>query len=89
MISEWSYLLTNNMRYWKPHFPLFAQKIQARLRLARPEYDQPDEPFKIFCFIDCNQNQTCRPGGGPATNDSIRRSGIKSARNNHLIQRSF
>ena len=41
------------------------------------------DSFRVFGWIDCIQNITCRPGGGPVNEDGDRRDGEDE------IQRAF
>jgi hypothetical protein len=90
LVRHWSYLLLDNLEYWVDSFPMFANKIRAKmLEKSRGVLDfeeqtlaQPDG-FKVCAFIDNTMHAICRPGGGPA-ND-----GINAPRNDDLLQRAF
>ena len=84
LCDNWSYLLRDNLEYWKDKIPEFAEKIREAC-VNNPKYPCPFEPgsFRVFGFIDNTMNASCRPAGGPA------RSGKNAPRNNRLIQQAF
>jgi len=70
MVSEWEYLLIDNLEFWLPQLPACAQAIRnkcAKLGCVFPDAI-PAAPggFRVFGFIDNTMNATCRPGGGTA-----------------------
>ncbi len=85
MVINWSYLLLDNMAYWKPHLPSCAEAIRVKLGSLGCEFPSATAPngFNVFGFIDNTMNATCRPGGGPA------RDGVDAPRNDPLIQRAW
>ena len=63
------------------HFPLFARQIATRIRsgfeVENPitrvmefvpgiEYDNDEDPFRVFGFVDCSLFETSTPGTGPS-----------------------
>ena len=83
--SNWAYLIENNVSYWVPMLPYFAERIRIKLgKLECPFLPSDVENgFKVFGFIDNTVFATSRPGGGP-TQD-----GPGAPRNIPLIQQSF
>jgi hypothetical protein len=70
MVANWGYLLLNNMEYWKPSIPTFAEALRVKLAtLPNENFRQQLPPaneaegFCVFCFIDNTMNAFCRPGG--------------------------
>lgn len=82
MCEHWSYLLFDNMNYWKDKIPTFAEVIRKKL-LQQSECYFPPNDFCIFGFIDNTMNRTCRPGGGPASD------GVNAPRNDPELQRAW
>jgi hypothetical protein len=61
MLDKFSYLLVNNLEYWKPAFGHFASKVAtkiAELSAGQLVYDE----FLIAYFYDCTVIKCCRPG---------------------------
>jgi hypothetical protein len=85
MHQRWSYLLTDNVAFWKPYLAECAEAIRQKLGTLGCPFPPAHEPggFKVFGFIDNTMNATCRPGGGPA------RDGTGAPRNDPLIQRAW
>jgi hypothetical protein len=61
MVENWSYLLYDNLEYWRPHLPRSNQAILDKCSILGVEYDD----LGIFGFIDNTLNSICRPAGGP------------------------
>ena len=80
MMTNWIYLITDNMNYWLPHFSEFAEAIEQKVNSYLPG-SVAEGTNRVICFIDNTCIPTARPGGGP------------NHRNGHrwdpLIQRSF
>ena len=58
--DKWGYLLKDNMEFWKPYLPLFAEKIRQKLcHLGCEEYLVPG-CFRVFGFLDNTLNPSCR-----------------------------
>jgi hypothetical protein len=77
--NKFLYLVQDNLAWWfnKGHAMKSAQLIQSKLAL-RSDYTN------VFAFfIDCNCEETCRPGGGPAEG------GANAARWSPEVQESF
>jgi DDE superfamily endonuclease len=85
MVSHWGYLLLDNMGYWLPQLPAFAQAIRDKLADKGCEFPAADQPngFNVFGFIDNTMNACCRIGGGPS------RDGVNAPRNDPEIQRAW
>lgn len=85
LITNWSYLLFDNIQYWKDSIGYLSDKIRMKANQVGGQFFHLHHPyrFNIFGFIDTKIFMTCRPGGGPA------RPGPGAARRNPLIQRSF
>ena len=73
LINNWSYLLLNNMAYWRPFLAASADAIRVKLQnLNHAEWRLvfPPGGFDYCCFIDNTMVAFCRPGGvldeGPA-----------------------
>lgn len=86
--SDWGYLLTDNLLFWKSRLESFAEAI--RLKCGSLETNPCLFPasniaggFCIFGFIDNTMNATCRPGGGPT------RDGANATRNDPNLQRAW
>jgi hypothetical protein len=88
MKVHWGYLLEDNLQFWVPHFPKFAQAIKKKMeeksggQLLYQDAIHPNG-FRVCAFIDNTMNAMCRPGGGPA-ND-----GVNAPRHDPLIQQAF
>lgn len=86
LCNNWAHLLKDNLQYWKPKLPDFAESIRRKLS-EKYNCDFPPANqaggFRVFGFIDNTMNGTCRPGGGPA------RDGTDAPRNDPLIQRAW
>ena len=80
MVANWGYLLQDNLDFWLPYLPQFAEKIRAKLESKGVFF--PPGSFRVFGFTDNTMNATCRPGGGPT------RTGEDAPRNDPLIQRA-
>ena len=77
MISNWGYLVLNNMHFWLPQLGYFAEAIRNKMtNLVTVAYRLDYAPAtvvngvflgfrRIFGFIDNTINAMCRPGGGP------------------------
>ena len=71
MILHWSYLLLNNLQFWLPKFPAFAEAMRIKLATLPNEDNRQYFPSAYdqacgFCAmgaIDNTMNATCRPGG--------------------------
>jgi len=83
LLDNWSYLIYDNMKYWLPSFPYFAERIRQKLESYGCYFPSDPGVFIIKGFIDCTVYTSCRPGSGPTTE------GINSPRHHPLIQRSF
>ena len=81
MVENWAYLLQDNLAFWKPYLPEFAEKIRAKLDQKGVHF--PPGSFRVFGFTDNTMNATCRPGGGPT------RTGEDAPRADPLIQRAW
>jgi len=73
MISNWAYLLLNNMEWWKHRLFESCEAIRIKLQNLNHEnwrqfHNQFD--FSVALFIDCTMMAFCRPAGnlmeGPA-----------------------
>ena len=81
--NRWGYLLRDNMAFWKPYLPTFAEKIRLKMcELGCDEYLVPG-CFRVFGFLDNTLNPSCRPGGGPT------QPGVDAPRHDPLLQRAF
>ncbi len=78
--ENWIYLITDNMDYWRPQFPMFAQAVEEKVNRYQPGAI-PRGTNQVICFIDNTCISTARPGGGPNHRNGHRWSS--------LIQRSF
>jgi hypothetical protein len=66
MRSRWSYLLKDNLEFWKPHLPRFADAIRLKMiQKSNGRLHYLPGQFKVFAFIDDNVSHICRPGTGP------------------------
>lgn len=85
MIDRWSYLLVDNLNFWKPYLADCAQSIRNKCFEKGCYFPDSRSPggLRVAGFIDNTMNATCRPGGGPA------RDGIDAPRNDPLIQRAW
>lgn len=79
MIQNYAYLLTNNLEYWKPFFPTYANCIKQRLAEAG-DIHYADGTFRVFGFHDDTVIATCRPGSGPT---------VDGERHDNFIQMAF
>ena len=61
------HLLTNNLEYWSPFLPMFADVIGRRMikSSGRPEFANTT----ISCFIDCTVIAICQPCSTPLVGD--------------------
>jgi DDE superfamily endonuclease len=82
MIEKHSKLLTNNLEYWAPSFPFFAERIRHKLASKCGVMYEVGQ-FIIAMFHDCTVIATCRPGAGPV------RPGIDAERFDNFIQMAF
>ena len=82
MVNEFAYLLIDNMVFWLPHFPKFANKIRLKIEEKSQLFYQHGT-FQVFAFVDDNVSKICRPAGGPADE------GENAPRYNNDIQRAF
>eukprot|EP00732_Lithocolla_globosa_P002437 Lithocolla_globosa_v1_NODE_1598_length_2457_cov_74.169858.p1 type:complete len:393 gc:universal NODE_1598_length_2457_cov_74.169858:1075-2253(+) len=74
--------LIDNLEYWLPYFPMFAEKIRLTLiRKARCFFSQ--DQFAIAAFIDAKCWETCSVGSGPAEE------GTDALRWDSTLQRAF
>ena len=86
MNVRWSYLITNNLNYWKSSLPEFANCIRQKITDKYAiNYIDANEPggFVVFGFIDDTLNPMCRPFGGPQTD------GVDAERYAKEIQQAF
>jgi hypothetical protein len=61
VVENWSYLLLNNMEYWFPKFPAFAEAIHKKIR--QKDLDDPvNDNSLIFGFLDTTYQRFCKPG---------------------------
>jgi len=81
-VSNWSYLIYDNMRFWVNNFPFFANKIRQKLCSIDCDFSE-ESGFNVCGFIDNTVYATQTPGGGPTT------AGPDSPRYHPLIQQSF
>jgi hypothetical protein len=84
--SSWGYLVENNLPFWLPYLPSFAESIRNKCLEKGcffPQHDNPNNGFNVSCFLDDTMNKTCRTAGGPAA------PGVNAPRNDPLIQRAF
>lgn len=63
MKVHWMYLITDNLEYWLPMFPAFAEAVESKLRASNVVI-QPGTN-RIIGFIDNTNVATSRPGAGP------------------------
>lgn len=82
MMLNWSYLLLDNMNYWRESIPAFSEVIRKTIFRTHNCEFEPNN-FCIFGFIDNTMNAMCRPGGGPV-ND-----GVNAPRNDPDLQRAW
>lgn len=82
LTSNFSYLLCDNLEYWKPSFPKFSECIRKKIE-EKSTLKIPVNQNRIIGFIDDNVIKICRPGGGPT------RRGIGAPRNNNFMQMAF
>jgi hypothetical protein len=90
MILHWGYLLLNNLQFWLPKFPAFAEAMRIKLATLPNEDNRQYFPSAYdraggFCAmgaIDNTLNATCRPGG-PRTG------GEQAPRWDRLIQQAW
>lgn len=82
LMETWSFLLTDNLEFWKPYLVPMSKKIEWKY-LQCGGVMPPNTIFRVCAFIDCTYIYSCRPGGGP------RFPGVGSARNDNLIQFTF
>jgi hypothetical protein len=81
MMKNWVYLINDNVNYWVPHLPEFAEFIRQKVAEKGAHFEEGT--FAVFGFIDNTHISTCRPGGGPM------REGHGAPRWNKLIQQAF
>jgi hypothetical protein len=62
---HFAHKLDNNLQYWLPRFPEFAEAIRLAVNAHGPA-NLPPGGCDIVGFIDCTNWFSCRPGGGPA-----------------------
>ena len=73
MLLHHEHLVTNNLEYWKPWFPIFAESISAKLaEVGNIHY--PEGGFRVAMFHDDTVIASCRPGSGPMANGDGRKS---------------
>lgn len=66
IINTWGQKLDNNLHYWKPFLPNFADAIRKKvMSLSDNTLHYERDEFTVFAFIDDNVNHTSRPGAGP------------------------
>lgn len=82
IVDHFAYLMTDNLDYWQPLFPHFAECIKTKFEAAT-ELNLGDAEFSVMGFIDGNDTRSSRPGGGPMEG------GINAPRYNQEIQRAF
>jgi hypothetical protein len=82
LIENCAYLVTDNLDYWVPTLPMFAEKVRLKLS-EKGEIEYPQGSFRVAMFHDETVIGICRPGGGPRTQ------GKNAARHHKLIQQSF
>jgi len=69
IINRWGYKLQNNLEYWQPFFPQFADAIRLKvMQKSNNTLVYPVNTFDIISFIDCVVSQTSRVGTGPDYN---------------------
>jgi hypothetical protein len=74
--------LTDNIAYWLPHMPGYAEVIRRKLLTLGVPF--AEDNFCVFSFIDDVNIRVCRVGGGP-----VAPGGPGAARNAYLMQESF
>jgi hypothetical protein len=79
MLEHFSNLLTDNLAYWVPKFPLFARVISDKL-YEKSGIRYAEGAFRVACFHDDTVIATCRPGSGPT---------IDGGRHCNFIQMAF
>jgi hypothetical protein len=81
MLENFAHLLVDNLAYWSPQFPVFAECIRRRLSVASEgNIEYAPGTFRVAALYDDTVCATCRPGSGP------RRGG---GRHNNFIQMGF
>lgn len=89
IIKYWSYLLFDNMSFWKKYIPECANVIKRKMIEIGFQYPEEligvdiDITYRVFASIDDTISPTCRVGSGPATR------GINARRKDPDIQRAF
>ena len=76
MCDHWEFLLTDNVKFWKPYRASCAEAIRRKCAEKGVQFPRG---FQVFVFIDNTMNATCRPGGRPS------RDGTHAPRNDPLI----
>lgn len=79
---NYQYLLNDNLAYWAPSFPHFAECIRVKFE-ERTGLVIAANFFKIFAFHDDTVIGCSRPGGGPS------KRGVNAPRYNNFIQMAF
>lgn len=78
----------DSLHYWAPWVPKFREQLWKWVCFDDDGnkidgINVPFDEFGVFGWIDCNQNETCRPGGGPINDNDDRRP------EENQIQRAF
>lgn len=78
MLTCHEHLLTDNLEYWKPWFPHFAESISKKLAdVGNIHY--PPNTFRVAMFHDDTVIASCRPGSGPLKNGGRKSNFIQMA----------
>jgi hypothetical protein len=58
LVHKWGYLLLDNMAYWKPLIPHFAEKIRLKAQTKECPFPSADaeDGFTVFAFLDDTVN---------------------------------
>lgn len=82
VLDNHSHLLTDNLHFWAPYFPGFAEAIRSKLA-EKCGVHFPEGSFRVAAFHDCTVIASCRPGGGPVG------PGVDAERVDNFIQMAF
>jgi hypothetical protein len=84
VVENFAHLLIDNLEYWRPQFPDFAECIRLKLfEKSNGNIIYAPDTYKICSFYDCTVIKTSRPGAGPAGG------GVNAPRYNDLIQEAY
>ena len=78
IVQNFRHLVSDSLKAWIPHFPVFAEAIRVKLdEASNGEISFLPESYIVFKFYDDTVLECCRTGAGPIYNSTRRNSNDK------------